>query len=290
MSRALTEYRYEKLTWPEINDAVDLGKVCIVPCGAVEQHGPHLPLDVDMVCPTGIAYGAGRVVPEKLLVLPVVAYGYTGHVMDFPGTINQDFGHFIDHVLDITKSLAYHGFKNIILLNGHGSNMPNLDLVARRTNLETDAECVLAGWWNLLTVDKTFLPKWRQSKFPGGCSHACELETSLYLYLDGDNVRKDLTKSGTISFNEEESPFNWVDLFAAGPATQVSWTSSYSETGVLGDAELATAEKGQQAYEEAVKQLARLVTWFKDRPKDARRDFHRHKPTMPIPWGQRPLS
>src|SRR4051794_5928383 len=45
MSRAATEWRYEKLTWPEINDAVELGKVCIVPCGAVEQHGPHLPLD-----------------------------------------------------------------------------------------------------------------------------------------------------------------------------------------------------------------------------------------------------
>ena len=170
MSRAATEYRYEKLTWPEINDAVDLGKVCIVPCGAVEQHGPHLPLDVDIVCPTGIATGAGREVPDKMLVLPVVAYGYTGHVMDFPGTINQHFEHFIHHVLDITKSLAYHGFKKIVLLNGHGSNMPNLDLVARRTNLETDAECVLAAWWNLLTVDKEFLPRWRQSKFPGGCA------------------------------------------------------------------------------------------------------------------------
>src|SRR4051794_9757080 len=89
MSRAATEYRYEKLTWPEINDAVELGKVCIVPCGAVEQHGHHLPLDVDIVCPTGIAAGAGKLIPEKLLVLPVVAYGYTGHVMDFPGTINQ---------------------------------------------------------------------------------------------------------------------------------------------------------------------------------------------------------
>ena len=48
-SRAATEYRYEKLTWPEINDAVELGKVCIIPCGAVEQHGPHLPLEVDLV-------------------------------------------------------------------------------------------------------------------------------------------------------------------------------------------------------------------------------------------------
>jgi len=222
-------------------------------------------------------------------VLPTVSYGYTGHVMDFPGTINHHYQHFIDHVLDITKSLAYHGFKKILLLNGHGSNMPNLDLVARRTNLETDAECVVAAWWNLLTVDKEFLPRWRQSKFPGGCSHACELETSLYMYLDGDNVRKDQIKSGTISFNDEDSPFNWVDLFAAGPATIVSWTSSYSETGVLGDAELASAEKGRVAYEEAVKQLARFITWFRDRPIDQRRDRHRKPPTMPMPWGQKPV-
>ena len=290
MSRAATEFRYEKLTWPEINDAIEMRKVCIVPCGAVEQHGAHLPLDVDMVCPTGIAHGAGRLLPDKMLVLPTVCYGYTGHVMDFPGTINNHYTHFIEHVLDITKSLAYHGFKKILLLNGHGSNMPNLDLVARRTNLETDAECILAAWWNLLTVDKSFLPKWRQSKFPGGCSHACELETSLYLYLDGDNVRKDQIQSGTISFNEENNEFNWVDLFAAGPASIVSWTSSYSETGVLGDAELASAEKGRAAYEEAVKQLARFTTWFRDRPKDPRRDRHRQPPTMPMPWGQKPIQ
>ena len=169
-SRALTEYRYEKLTWPEINDAVELGKVCVIPCGAVEQHGHHLPLDVDLICPTEIARGAGRNIPDKMLILPTVAYGYTGHVMDFPGTINNDFEHFMHHVLDITKSLAYHGFKKIVLLNGHGSNMPNLDLVARRTNLETDAECILAAWWQLLSVDKEFMPSWRESKFPGGCA------------------------------------------------------------------------------------------------------------------------
>ncbi len=290
MSRAATEYRYEKLTWPEIDDAVALGKICIVPCGAVEQHGHHLPLDVDLVCPVGIATGAGKEIADKLLVLPVVPYGYTGHVMDFPGTINTDYEHFIGGVLDITKSLAYHGFKKIILLNGHGSNMPNLDLVARRTNLETDAECTLIAWWNLLSVDKAFMPSWRESKFPGGCSHACELETSLYLYLDGDNVRKDLIKSGTISFNEEGSPFNWVDLFTAGAATTVSWTSSYSDTGVLGDAELATEEKGHRVYVEAVKQLVSYATWWKDRPKDVRKDRHRVPPTMPLPWGQRPVG
>src|SRR5436309_5389059 len=135
-SRAQKEHRYEKLTWPEINDAVDLGKVCIVPCGAVEQHGPHLPLDVDIVCPTEIARGAGRQIPDKILVLPTVCYGYTGHVMDFPGTINHHYDHFIKHVLDITKSLAYHGFKKILLHIVHVYNVQSLDLVARRTNLE----------------------------------------------------------------------------------------------------------------------------------------------------------
>lgn len=285
-NRAETEYRYEKLTWPEINDAIDLGKVCIVPCGAVEQHGPHLPLDVDLVCPTGIAKGAGQQIPGKMLVLPIIAYGYTGHVMDFPGTINSDYQNFMNHVLDVTRSLAYHGFKKIILLNGHGSNMPNLNLVARRTNVETDAECILSGWWELLGVDKDFMPNWRESKFPGGCAHACELETSLYLYLDEENVRKDKIKNGTISFNEENSPFNYVDLTCQGPATIVSWTSSYSDSGVLGEAELATVEKGKAAYDEAVKQLVRLVTWFKDRPKDERQSHHRKPPTMPMPWRQ----
>ncbi len=284
--RAKTEYRYEKLTWPEINDAVELGKVCIVPCGAVEQHGPHLPLDVDLVCPLGVANMAGQSAPEDILVLPIVSYGYTGHVMDFPGTINCHYEHFMRMVLDITKSLAYHGFKKIILLNGHGSNMPNLNLVARRANLETDAECVLTGWWELLMVDPEFMKKWRESKFPGGIAHACELETSMYLYLDEENVRKDKIKNGDISFNNDGSPFNYVDLYAQGPGTVVSWTSSYSESGVLGEAELATAEKGRVACEEAARQLVAYVKYFKNRAKDQRRDLHRTKPTMPIPWGQ----
>lgn len=288
-SRAATEYRYEKLTWPEINEAVEMNKVCIIPCGAVEQHGPHLPLDVDLVLPGGVARGAGEAMPDRILVLPTIQYGYTGHVMDFPGTINTHWETFIKGVLDVTKSLAYHGFKKIILLNGHGSNMPNLDLVARRTNLETDAECVLVAWWNLLKVDPEFLPGWRESKFPGGCSHACELETAMYLYLDEENVRKDLIKSGTIKYNDEDNPFNWVDLLAAGPATLVTWTSSYSETGVLGDAELATKEKGERACKEAVKQLCRFVDYFQNRPRDPRHAEQRRR-TMTIPWDQRDIS
>lgn len=287
-SRALNEHRYEKLTWPEINDAVEANKVCIIPCGAVEQHGPHLPLDVDLICPGGIAHGAGRALTEKILVLPTVQYGYTAHVMDFPGTINTHYETFIKSVLDITKSLTYHGFKKIILLNGHGSNMPNLDLVARRTNLETDGECVLIGWWKLLSVDPEFMPSWRESKFPGGCAHAGELETSLYLYLAEEDVRKDKIRDGKIKINEDNNPFMYIDLYGFGPAELTSWTSSYSETGVLGEAEKGTKEKGERVYVEAVKQLCAFVDYFQQRPIDVRHAEQR-KRTMPIPWGQRDL-
>lgn len=280
-------WRYEKLTWPEIDQAVQDRKAVIAPIGSTEQHGHHLPLDVDVVCPTGIAHEAARLIPDEVLVMPPIVHGYTAHVMDFPGTINIHYEHFIQFVVDVGKSLAYHGFKKIVLLNGHGSNAPNLDLAARRVNLETDAECVATSWWNLLAVDRDFMPSWRESKFPGGCAHACELETSVYLYLDEDNVRKDRITDGEIAFHvTHPSDFQWVDLFSAGPGTAVSWTASYSDSGVLGQATLGTREKGERAVREAARQLARMATEFRARPRPPRGDHHAEPPTMPMPWGQ----
>ncbi|MEK6239723.1 MAG: creatininase family protein, partial [Planctomycetales bacterium] len=186
----------------------------------------------------------------------------------------------------VCKSLAYHGFKKILLLNGHGSNMPNLDLVARRCNLETDAECAFAAWWSMLTVDPEFLPNWRESEIPGGCAHAGELETSMYLHLAPEDVRRDKVKSGKIAFNEEGSRYRNVDLFRSGPVNVTSWTASYSETGVLGDAELATAEKGKAAFEEAVLRLCEFIKEWSAVPVPTRKENHRRPPTIPLPWGQ----
>ena len=281
---ATEPWRYEKLTWPDINEAVEAEKVVIVPVGSIEQHGPHLPLDVDVVCPRGIAEETAKRIPDDVLVMPTFIHGYTAHVMDFPGTINVDWEHFIKCNIDVGKSLAYHGFKKIIFLNGHGSNAPNLDLAARRVNLETDAECIACSWWNLLGVDPAFMQGWRESKFPGGCAHACELETSVYLYFDEENVRMDKIADGEIAFHQHESDFQWVDLFAAGPGTPVSWTASYSDSGVLGQASLATKEKGKAAVDEASSKFARLISEFRARNKPPRGDHHAKPPTMPMPW------
>ena len=176
-------YQFDEWTWPEVNEAVEMGKIPILATGSVEQHGHHLPLKVDHLCAHSVAAEGARLKPELSLVLPPVTYGYVHHVMDFPGSLNIHYEHFIQYVLDICKSLAYHGFKKIIHINGHGSNHNLVDMVSRRVHVETDASCVFCSWWQLLKVNPDFDKEWRDSVFPGGCSHACELETSMLLHL-----------------------------------------------------------------------------------------------------------
>jgi creatinine amidohydrolase len=285
-------YRYERLTWPEARDAAAQGRVCILPVGSVEQHGPHLPLDVDMRIPAEIALAVGAADPDSVLVLPTYQYGYTGHVMDFPGTINTNYDTFIEGVLDVCRSLAYHGFKKIILLNGHGSNTPCLDLAARRVNLETTATCAFTSWWRLLTIDPDFLPGWRESVFPGGCAHACELETAVYLFIDEDSVRQDLIEDDmswapTEGFAKEAL---WLDLFAAGAVSITDWTSRWGRAGTFGQAKLATKEKGERAFREACKQLGRLVKHMRENDPDPRVEHHGSRRDMPPAWNERPFS
>ena len=224
-----------------------------------------------------------------MLVLPIVAYGYTGHVMDFPGTINNDFEHFMHHVLDITKSLAYHGFKKIILLNGHGSNMPNLDLVARRTNLETDAECVLRGLVEPADGRQGVLARaGGRASFPAAAPRLRAGDVAVHVSRRRQRAQgQDQERRRSASTKRTARSIGSTCSRPARPRSSRG-PAAIARRGVLGEAELATAEKGRQVYEEAVKQLVRFVTWFKDRPCDVRRDRHRRPPTMPMPWGQRP--
>lgn len=250
------QHRFENLTWPEINLAVERGLIPVLPVGTVEQHGPHLPLKMDLWSADSIADEAAQRRPDRLLAMPVIPYGYTTHVMDFPGTITIHHETFIRYVVDVIKSIAHHGFRKVIVINGHGSNAPPLDLAARRANIETDAVVSLTNWWSLLTVDPEFAGRWRESHFPGGCAHAGELETSLALRLDESLVRQDLVRSHETWTNAQRSKFEHVDLFGSGPVAVTSWTSTYTRTGVCGSAELATAEKGELVFEEAVTRLA----------------------------------
>ena len=280
------QHRYEKLTWPEINEAVAQRKVIVLPVGSIEQHGHHLPLDVDSRLAHSVCDAAGAAAPELMLVMPPVTYGYCNHVMDFPGTITVQPNTFVNLLLDITRSVAYHGFKRIILVNGHGSNHPLVEQAGRQTNLQTDALCCTLSWWRLVA---DYWNKEVRESGPGGCAHACELETSMYLAIDPDGVRQDRVRGALPSYVTDVPDgdvWSWNDLtLGSGPATIIGWTSGYSDTGSFGAPELATAEKGDRVFAHATERLVALARWLRDRPIEPRQDLHAAPPTFPSPFG-----
>ncbi len=283
-SGAARKYLYADLTWPEVNDAVDLQKVILLPIGSTEQHGPHLPLDVDNLIASSVCLEAGRRAPDKLLVAPTIPYGFNVHAMDYPGTLHVASEHFIGYCLDVCKSFAYHGFKRILLVNGHGSNTPLLEFVGRRTILETDALVASFMWWNLLRVNPGFVDTVRDSVFPGGAGHACEVETSLYLHLSPEKVEMDKAEDHMAWYNRAGATgYQWGDAFGAGPVTLVEWTSTFLDSGVFGQPTLATADKGRRMFEETVKRLIEFSGEFQQRASRPRVDYHRRPPTSPLP-------
>ena len=92
------------------------GLIPVLPVGTIEQHGPHLPIKMDRWTATEISKEACKRHQERLLFMPPISYGYTTHVMDFPGSITIHHETFIRYVLDVLKSVAYHGFKKIIVI------------------------------------------------------------------------------------------------------------------------------------------------------------------------------
>lgn len=267
---------YSDLTWPELRDAVARQPVVLLPVGSVEDHGPHLPLDTDNFMPTRICRDAVQRIPDEALVMPTVSYGFNWHHIDFPGTIGIQWDHFINYMCDITKSVAYHGFKKILIVDGHGSNLPLVDIVARRTIMETDALCASVIYTNLI-VD--IAKEIRESPIPGGMAHACELETSMYWHVDPERVQTD-------KFQKEmavpASQFIWHDLTNPSPVQMMEWWSTFSHTGVLGDPTLASQEKGARLYEVLIDRMVALVQELRSRPIRPRADLHQDQPVTPI--------
>ena len=270
--KATTEYRYNKLTWPEMNEAIEMQKVVILPTGSTEQHGHHMPLDVDVFLSESVCLEAGRRAPDKILVLPPISYGLNLHHIDFPGTIHIEPDVFIAFCLNITKSVAYHGFEKILLVNGHGSNAPLINLIARKTVLETNALCAALSYFPLAQ------DAFNQVKDTAVQAHADEFETSLYLHLAPERVQmdkagKDDDVMGKYLSSDSTTRVNFNDYWGR-------WT----ELGVHGDATTATAEKGKVIFEAAVSGLIDLVDEWKAWPIADRKDQHTGPVQSDIRW------
>ncbi len=273
-ANAATEYRYNRLTWAEMNDAIAAQKLVILPTASTEQHGRHLPLDVDLFLCESVCLEVGRRAADQVLVLPPIAYGLNLHHIDFPGTIHIEPETFIAFCLNITKSVAYHGFQKILLVNGHGSNTPLIDLVARRTVLETRSLCFATGYASYLL--EAFAPI-RESAV---MAHADEFETSLYLHLAPERVRMDLA----VADNDRMGKYVSSDSTGNYPVRFNDFWGRWTKTGVHGDPTKATAEKGRILFEAAVNGLVDLVGELRVWPIAQRQDMHRKPVQADIRW------
>ncbi|MBT5872222.1 MAG: creatininase family protein [Candidatus Latescibacteria bacterium] len=266
------EYRYNRLTWAEMNEAIAMQKVVLLPTGSTEQHGRHLPLDTDVFLAESVCLEVGRRAPDKILVLPPISYGLNMHHIDFPGTIHIEPEVFIAFCLNITKSVAYHGFEKILLVNGHGSNAPLVDLIARKTVLATQSLCFASNYFTFL------MDAFEEIKESDVMAHADEFETSLYLHLAGDRVKMEYAEEGKDRIGKHVT---------SDSTTNVRFNDfwgRWTQLGVHGDPTKGTAEKGAIIFNAAVEGLLELVDDIKEWPIEQRSDQHTGPVQSQIRW------
>jgi len=259
---------YGQLTVDEVRNT-DKDRVVILSVSATEDHGPHMPLDTDTVLGMAVAEGAAKKAPDEILVMPPIPYGFNEHHKDFPGVIWIEPETLISFITDVTKSLAHHGFRRILLLNSHGSNHPVLDLAARKTVIQSGVICVSASYWNLISERINEL---RKSEI-GGIAHAGEFEAAMYMHLHPELV--DLDKAEKQILHNSDSKFFNLDLAAGGsPANLVRWWSEISPDGTMGDPTVADADTGRLFLEAAVNATVELVQEIRAMPILKRKDHH----------------
>jgi creatinine amidohydrolase len=267
-------YLWGEMTWPEIRTAANLDRVVLLPAGVIEDHGPHLPVDTDVILAQGVCAAAAAEAPDRVVVAPPVVHGYSPHHMDFPGTITVRASVLIDYCLDVCKSIAYHGFSKILLVNGHGGNVSALDMVAKAATLESGAFVAFISHWALEPV-RRLARDLLESPGAGGMVHADEFETSLYLALRPELVQMD---KAVREIAMPPSRYFWVDLISPGDRITSAgfmepW-SAYTESGVIGDPTLASAAKGQRLLAAAATGLVELANEMRERPIAKATDHH----------------
>jgi creatinine amidohydrolase len=244
-----------KMKRQEVEEAVKRGAAVILPVGTVEQHGYHLPVGTDVAIPTYIAEQATERTGD--VVAPPVNYGYNEKDLAFAGTVSVSAETFTRYLVEICRSLAHMGFKRIMILNGHGYN--TMVSTAGMVVIEqTDAYCATANWWMLIA---DVLDELRESEAPGGIAHAGEMETSVQLVLDPEHV--DMSRAvKEIDFPFKGSRFVWYDMHQS-PISFKPPFQMLTQSGVIGDATIATREKGERILSAAIDRLVEFLEEFK---------------------------
>lgn len=252
---------FEKMRSPEVGELVKKDGMVVIPIGACEEHGRHLPVSTDTEIAYSASVDAAKIVSKKIpiAVTPAVWFGYTvGVLKNWPGTITIKPKVLIDLMYNICVSLIDMGIDKILIVNGHGNNPGVLDVVVRSIG---DDKKVFPGVVTVYSLwDRDHISSRRKSK-EGGIGHAGEVETSLMLYhtdlvdmsvADDTDIMKSDIKSCPVDFTSSRKKKLYLS----------TWYIEDPKYGGAGDPTHATREFGEDIHKRMVGELAEVIEEF----------------------------
>jgi creatinine amidohydrolase len=247
------------MKWTEVKDLDFPNWIVLVPLGSIEQHSWHLPLSVDTDVITELAQRVERARPQRVMLLPTLWLGHSPHHRFF-ACLSLDVRTYMDVIVGLCDSLILPGFRKILFLNGHGGNeiaaKAALREVKSKYENNHDLKIGFASYWALghETVRQV-----RESPL-GGVGHACEMETSLMLYLKPASV--DMSRAQTGGPIGTEDPYRLLDAQYGRPVYFVDEFSEVSENGAIGQPELGTADKGEKFVGGFTREVIQFIDEF----------------------------
>ncbi|WP_425144975.1 creatininase family protein [Deinococcus sp.] len=239
----MTPRRWAELTWQDIRDLPKEPGVVVLPIGAIEQHGPHLPVWTDALLAERYAQRAFELLPQDVsaLLLPTLSYGKSNEHTGYAGTIALSAATLMSVVRDIAAAVAKSGFTRLLFINTHGGNKAVLEVMLRDLRAEFGLLCFLAQGQH----DTSRLPD-IERRFG---IHANTAETALLLHLTPPLVKTPLPAAHYPAFASQH--FNLTS------APQVGWlTRDWSADGHFGDPSAASADDGAEWFEQLAASIA----------------------------------
>lgn len=249
-SNNMTEIDWSVLTAPEIRAVAARGNaLAVLPVGALEQHGPHLPVITDARVAWELSAAAARLVADEMpvLVLPSMWTGMSEHHLPFGGTISLDYAAFSAVLRSVARSVRALGFARLLIVNAHGGNDDPLAVACREMAHEFGMPVVAAKPWSMIPETLAAVLE-RQTSV----QHACEAETSIMLRLAPELVRTDKLERAA-----QQGP----GAIANRPALSRFWSFAERapDSGVRGDPRAGTLAKGEALLTAMAEALAKAM-------------------------------
>lgn len=249
--------RWEQLTSPEI-DALDRETtVLILPIGSVEQHGNHMPVGTDTLLAQAVSLAASEKA-GNVVVLPPPWYGFSAHHMRFAGSVTLRAETLMAMCEDIVASVVAHGFRRILIVNGHGGNGGIIDVLASSLGHRHYGTARIATL-TYFTLARDAIARLRQSE-SGGMGHACEFETSMVQHIRPELVKIEQAQA---TYPDPGSHYLTTDLLGAQAVRVYHDFGDLSPTGTLGDPSLASPEAGAAFFAACADALAAFISDFR---------------------------